>query len=83
MSITMEFTFTEQISIILGIIGLIFGAIGTIYGIKKKRELTRSKLRTEQAKRRSYSSKTKANEMKEGESLTNIMKNLRDLFWRK
>ncbi|MCH8915822.1 MAG: hypothetical protein IIA82_08285 [Thaumarchaeota archaeon] len=76
----MEFTFTEQISIILGIIGLIFGAIGMIYGIKKKRELTRSQLKTEQTKRSAYRSKKKAADAQTAESHVKIWKNIFGFF---
>ena len=79
----MDFTSIEQLSIIFGIIGSIFGVIGTIYGIKKKRELTHSQLKTEQTKRSAYKSKKKAEEMKEAESFSNMLKNFRDLFRRK
>ena len=79
----MDLTSIEQISIIFGIIGSIFGVIGTIYGIKKKRELTRSQLKTEQTKRSAYKSKKKAEEMKEAESFSKMIKNLFDLFRRK
>ncbi len=83
MSITMDFTFIEQISIIIAIIASIFGVIGTIYGIKKKRELTRSQLKTEQTKRSAYRSKKKAEEMKEAESFSKTIKNILDWFRRK
>ena len=72
----MDFTF-EQISIIIGIIGSIFGIVGTIYGIKKKRELTRSQLKTEQTKRSAYHSKKKAADAQKVESQTKILKT----FW--
>ena len=76
----MDLTSIEQISIIFGIIGSIFGVIGTIYGIKKKRELTRSQLKTEQTRRSAYRSKKKAEEMKEAESFSKVIKNFFDLF---
>jgi len=55
----MDNTLIQEISIIFGIIGSAVGIIGTIYGIKKKRELNRSQLKTEQARRSVYSSKKK------------------------
>ena len=78
----MDFTF-EQISIIIGIVGSIFGIVGIIYAIKKKRELTRSQLKTEQTKRSAYRSKKKAEDMRKGESFSNILKNFFDMFGRK
>jgi len=75
----MDFTF-EQISIIIGIVGTIFGIIGTIYGIKKKRELTRSQLKTEQAKRSAYRSKKKAADAQKAESQVKIWKNIFGFF---
>jgi len=75
----MDFTF-EQISIIIGIVGSIFGLVGTIYGIKKKRELTRSQLKTEQTKRSAYRSKKKAADAQTAESHTKILKYFFDLF---
>ena len=76
----MEFTLIEQISVIFGIVGSIFGIVGTTYGIKKKRELTRSQLKTEQTKRSVYRSKKKAADAQTAESQTNSLKNLWDLF---
>ena len=73
----------QQISIIFGIIGSAFGIVGVIYGIKKKRELTRSQLKTEKARRSVYSSKRKAEEMRKAESFSKIIKNFSDWFSRK
>jgi len=79
----MDHILIQQISIIFGIIGSAFGIIGTIYGIKKKRQLTRSQLKTEQTKRSAYRSKKKAEEMRKAESFSKFIKNLSDLFSRK
>ena len=75
----MDFTF-EQISIIIGIVGSIFGIVGTIYGLKKKRELTRSQLKTEQTKRSAYRSKKKAADAQTAESHVKIWKNIFGFF---
>jgi len=74
----MDNTLIQQISIIFGIIGSAVGVIGTIYGIKKKRELTRSQLKTEKARRSVYSSKKKAEEMRKAESFSKLIKNFSD-----
>ena len=50
----METSSLQQIAIILGIIGT---AGATIYGIKKKRELTRSRLKTDKVRRSAYRAK--------------------------
>jgi len=76
----MDHTLLQQIFIIFGFIGYAFGIIGTIYGIKKKRELTRSQLKTEKVKRSAYSSKKKAEEMRKAESFSKMIKNFWDLF---
>ncbi len=76
----METSSLQQIAIILGIIGT---AGATIYGIKKKRELTRSQLKTEKVRRSAYSSKRKAEDMRKAESASKIMKNILDWFSRK
>jgi len=76
----MEISSLQQIAIILGIIGT---AGATIYGIKKKRELTRSKLKTDKVRRSAYRSKKKAEEMRKAESASKIIKNFLDWFSRK
>ena len=78
--IIMDNTLIQEISIIFGIIGSTVGVIGTIYGIKKKRELNRSQLKTEQTRRSVYRSKKKAEEMRKAESFSKFIKNLSDLF---
>jgi len=79
----MEISLIEQISIIFGIVGSIAGVVGTMYGIKKKRELTRSQLKTEKVRRSAYSSKRKAEDMRKAESASKIMKNILDWLSRK
>ena len=72
-----------MIGYVVGIIGSSFGIVGVIYGIKKKRELTRSQLKTDKVRRSAYSSKKKAEEMRKDESFSNIIKNFLDWFSRK
>ncbi len=79
----MDHTLLQQIFIIFGIVASAVAIIATIYGIKKKRELTRSQLRTEKTKRSAYQSKKKAEEMRKAESFSKIMKNILDWFSRK
>ena len=50
----------EISSLVIGVLGFIVGIIGTIYGKKKKKQLTRSQLRTEQVKRSAYRSTKEA-----------------------
>jgi len=76
----METSSLQQIAIILGIIGT---AVATIYGIKKKRELTRSRLKTDKVRRSAYRSKKKAEDMRKAESFSKIIKNVADWFSRK
>jgi len=76
----MDHTFIQQISIIFGIVASAVAIIATIYGIKKKRELTRSQLRTEKTKRSAYQSKKKAEEMRKAESFSKVIKNFLDMF---
>ena len=76
-------TSSQNLNTLLAIFSIgssIAAVIGVIYGIKKKRELVRSKLKTEQTKRSAYRSKQKAEDMRKGESFSKILKNLSDMF---
>jgi hypothetical protein len=63
-----------------GIVGSIVGIIGGIYGIKRKREVSNSKLKTEQVKRSAYYSTKRAKDAEKNKHNIESGKKLWDWF---